>query len=157
MSSKKIYLETSVISYLTAKPRRDVVQTARMQASLALWEARGWMSLHVSEVVLDEISSGDPAAALRRRALVDGLPVLSLNQETQYLAQLLVDRKALPKVALTDALHIALATVHKMDAIASYNFRHIAGAFARQKIEHCLMQLGYRSPVIASPDQLLEV
>jgi hypothetical protein len=54
MSSKKIYLETSVISYLTAKPRRDAVQTARMQASLALWETRDMMSLYVSQVVLDE-------------------------------------------------------------------------------------------------------
>jgi predicted nucleic acid-binding protein len=157
MSPKKIYLETSVISYLTAKPRRDVVQTARMQASAGLWEARGAMSLFVSQVVIDEISSGDPVAALRRNELVSDLPVLSLNAEAQYLAQLLVERKALPAVALTDALHIALATVHKMDAIASYNFRHIAGAFARQKIELCLTQLGYRSPVIASPDQLLEV
>lgn len=157
MSSKKIYLETSVISYLTARPRRDVVQTARMQASLGLWEARARMSLFVSPVVIDEISSGDTAAALRRKELVKSLPNLALTTEAQYLAQLLVERKALPSVALTDALHIALATVHKMDAIASYNFRHIAGAFARQKIEHCLQQLGYRSPVIASPDQLLEV
>lgn len=157
MASKKIYLETSVISYLAAKPLRDAVQTARTQASLALWDARSAMSLCVSQVVIDEISSGDMAAAKRRQEWVRDLPLLSLTDEATYLAQLLVERKALPHVALTDALHIALATVHKMDAIASYNFRHIAGAFARQKIELCLQQLGYRSPIIASPDQLLEV
>ena len=109
----------------------------------------------VSPAVIDEALRGSPtAAALRQRALV-GLPVLALTQEASYLAQLLLDRKALPSKALADAVHIAIATTHKIKVVASFNFKYLAGVFARAKIENTLRQLGYEPPMIATPEEIL--
>ena len=109
----------------------------------------------VSPAVIDEALRGSPAAAaLRKQALV-GLPVLALTQEASYLAQLLLDRKALQTKALSDAVHIAVAITHKIKVVASFNFKHLAGVFARAKIENTLRQLGYEPPMIATPEEIL--
>ena len=151
----RIYVETSVISYLTARPSRDPVKASRQLQAKALWNAQQRFSLMVSPAVIDEALRGSPtAAALRQRALV-GLPVLALTQEASYLAQLLLDRKALPSTALADAVHIAIATTHKIKVVASFNFKHLAGVFARAKIENTLRQLGYEPPMIATPEEIL--
>ena len=151
----RIYVETSVISYLTARPSRDLVKASRQLQAKALWGAQHRFSLMVSPAVIDEALRGSPAAAaLRQQALVD-LPVLALTQEASYLAQLLLDRKALPSKALADAVHIAIATTHKIKVVASFNFKHLAGVFARAKIENTLRQLGYEPPMIATPEEIL--
>ena len=151
----RVYVETSVISYLTARPSRDPVKASRQLQAKALWNAQQRFSLMVSPAVIDEALRGSPtAAALRQRALV-GLPVLALTQEASYLAQLLLDRKALPSKALADAVHIAIATTHKIKVVASFNFKHLAGVFARAKIENTLRQLGYEPPMIATPEEIL--
>ena len=129
----RIYVETSVISYLTARPSRDPIKASRQLQAKALWNAQRRFSLLVSPAVIDEALRGSPAAAaLRQQALVD-LPVLALTQEASYLAQLLLDRKALPSKALADAVHIAIATTHKIKVVASFNFKHLAGVFARDR------------------------
>ena len=151
----RVYVETSVISYLTARPSRDPVKASRQLQAKALWNAQHRFSLTVSPAVIDEALRGSPAAAaLRQQALV-GLPVLALTQEASYLAQLLLDRKALPGKALADAVHIAIATTHKIKVVASFNFKHLAGVFARAKIENTLRQLGYEPPMIATPEEIL--
>jgi predicted nucleic acid-binding protein len=148
-------VETSVISYLTARPSRDPINTARQLQAQALWQARERFSFCVSAVVLDEISRGHMDQARLRRAAVESLPVLSLTDESSYLAQLLIARKALPAKAFADAAHIAIAAAHKVRVVASFNFRHLASVFARAKIENCLRQLGYEPPLIATPDLIL--
>ena len=89
--------------------------------------------------------------------MLAGLPVLSLNAEAGYLAQLLLERKALPAKALADAVHVAIATTHKIRIVASFNFRHLASVFAKAKIEQTLRQLGYEPPLIATPEEILGV
>lgn len=89
--------------------------------------------------------------------MLAGLPVLTLNAEVGYLAQLLIERKALPANALADAVHMAIATTHKIKIVASFNFRHLASVFAKAKIEKALRQLGYEPPLIATPEEILGV
>ena len=153
----RIYVETSVISYLTARASRDPVNASRQLQAKALWAAQDRFSLWVSPVVIDEAGRGNPAQAALRLDIVAGLPVLSLSEEASYLAQLLLQRKALPDKALADAVHIAIATTHKIKVVASFNFRHLAGVFARAKIEQTLRQLGYEAPHIATPEEILGV
>ena len=153
----RIYVETSVISYLTARSSRDPVKAARQLQAQALWDARDRFNLMVSPAVFDEALRGSPAAAARREQAMSGLPVLGLTQEASYLAQLLLERKALPSKALADAVHIAIATTHKIKVVASFNFKHLAGVFARAKIESTLRQLGYEPPLIATPEEILGV
>jgi predicted nucleic acid-binding protein len=90
-----------------------------------------------------------------RQQVIATLPVLKLESEASFLAQLLLQRKALPSKALADAVHIAIATTHKIRVVASFNFRHLAGVFARAKIELTLRQLGYEAPLIATPEEIL--
>jgi predicted nucleic acid-binding protein len=151
--NRKIYVETSVISYLTAKATHPAAAYRQQQAQ-RLWESKHFIPV-ISEVVLDEISRGDANQARLRLELVANVALLPVTEEASYLAQLLIDRKALPTKAFSDALHIAVTTVHHIPAIASYNFRHIAGAFSRRLIEQTLQQLGYVSPVIASPEDIV--
>ena len=153
----RIYVETSVISYLTARPSRDPVNAVRQLQAKALWNAQDRFSLVISPAVLDEAMQGHPGQAELRIQAIASLPVLSLTTEASYLAQLLLDRKALPSKALADAVHIAVATTHKIKVVASFNFRHLASVFARAKIEQTLRQLGYEAPHIATPEEILGV
>jgi hypothetical protein len=150
---RKVYVETSVISYLTANASSPAAVYRQQQANL-LWDSEHFTPV-ISEIVLDEIGRGDAGQARKRINLVDGVLVLQTTEEASYLAQLLINRKALPAKAYTDALHIAITTTSHIPVIASYNFRHIAGAFSRRAIEHTLQQLGYVTPVIASPDEII--
>lgn len=151
----RVYVETSVISYLTARPSRDPVKSARQLQARALWDAQERFHLLVSPAVVDEALRGNPAQAALREQAIANLPVLSLSPEAAYLANLLVERKALPTKALADAVHIAIATSHKVKVVASFNFRHLASVFARGKIEQTLRQLGYEPPLIATPEEIL--
>lgn len=153
----RIYVETSVISYLTARPSRDPVNAVRQMQAKALWNAQERFSLVVSPAVWDEARQGNPLQAELRMQAIASLPLLGLNAEASYLAQLLLQRKALPAKALADAVHIAIATSHKIKVVASFNFRHLASVFARAKIEQTLRQLGYEAPHIATPEEILGV
>ena len=127
-----------------------------MQAQ-ALWNAQDHFTLLVSLAVVGKALRGSPGAAALRQQAMAGLPVLGLTTEASYLAQLLLERKALPSKALADAVHIAIATTHKIKVVASFNFKHLAGVFARAKIEGTLRQLGYKPPMIATPEEILGV
>ena len=153
----RVYVETSVISYLTARPSRDPTKAARQLQAQALWRAGDRFSLVISPAVIDEASRGDPTQAKGRQQILAGLPVLSISDEAAYLAQLLLQRKALPTNALADAVHMAIATTHKIKIVASFNFRHLASVFAKARIEQTLRQLGYEPPLIATPEEILGV
>ncbi len=152
----RIYVETSVISYLAARPSLDAVNAARQYESLRLWSARDQFELVISSLVIDEASDGDATAAAQRLRLLDGLPQMSYAVETIATAKSLVASGAFPPKAFADALHVAIAAPNECDAIASWNYRHIASAWARQRVEAHLRKLGLTVPAIATPDALLE-
>jgi hypothetical protein len=110
----------------------------------------------VSEPVVDEISAGNPEAAQLRLAYVTHLVRLRETQESTRLTQDLIKLGAVPVTSYLDAVHIALAAVHGMNHIASWNFKHIAGALARTRISQALQQLGYSHITIHTPDELIE-
>jgi len=152
----RVYVETSVISYLTARPSRDLSIAARQQSSLQLWESQDRYELVVSDLVLSEATAGDTDAAQARRAWVKDLMVLPVDDDAQAVADALVERGAMPAAAYADALHIGIAASHQIEIIASWNFRHIASLWARSRIEAALSELGYPSFRIATPDELTE-
>lgn len=152
----RVYVETSVISYLTAKPSRDLNVAARQQSSVELWDCQDRYELVVSDLVLSEASAGDAQAAAGRRAWLTHLFVLSIQPNAQSIADALVAKGAMPVAAYADALHIGIAASHGIEVIASWNFRHIASVWARSRIESALAQLGYGTCHIATPDELIE-
>ena len=152
----RVYVETSVISYLSARPNRDLTVASKQQSSLELWNSRDRYDLLISDLVLSESAAGDVQAASARRAWLDGLIVLPLDDEAQRIADALVAMQAFPEKAYADALHIGIAASNQIEVIASWNFRHIASVWARSRIEAALNQLGYSHCHIATPDELIE-
>lgn len=153
---QRIYIETSVISYLTARPSTDAVLIARQDASRRLWNQRDQFELLVSDVVVAEISQGDPTARSLREDVLHQITLLSMPSGAQALAEQLLAHGAFPDKARIDALHIAIAVLSNVDIIASWNFRHIASVWARRKIEHAMHALSLPLPAIVTPEEIVE-
>ena len=151
-----IYLETSVLSYLTGRPSRDLVNAARQQTTNEWWELkRNEFTLYVSQPVVLEASSGDPDAASKRLAIIKKIPIIALSPEVSELATFLVKETPFPEKADVDAMHIAIATVNQLDFILTWNFKHIANAAIRNKLEILTESKGFKLPVICTPEELL--
>lgn len=153
----KIYLETTIISYLAARPSRDLVVAAHQQITQEWWQTRrAEFDLFVSQIVVQESSAGDKDAAELRLAILEGIPVLEQSEEATALAQELVNQMALPEKAVVDALQIAIAVVSGMDYLLTWNCTHIANATLRNRIESVCRSNGYEPPVICTPEELEE-
>jgi hypothetical protein len=153
--ASSVYVETSVISYYTARPSRDIVTAARQTLTQEWWEdAREKFDLYVSVLVVEEAKAGGAEAAQRRLAAISGLPILEINDAAEQLGKRLMDEGAIPSTRGEDALHISLATVHGMDFLLTWNFRHINNAEMKARIRTIIEAVGYESPVICSPEEL---
>jgi predicted nucleic acid-binding protein len=153
--ASSVYLETSVISYYTARLSRDIVTAARQTITQEWWEeTRGRFEIYISVLVLEEVKAGDSRAVQRRMEAISGLPILAINDAAEKLAKRLVDEGVVPETSAEDALHIALATVHGMDFLLTWNFRHINNAEMKAQIRAVIEAVGYECPVICSPEEL---
>lgn len=152
-----VYIETSVVGYLTSWPRDDVT-VAGHQNTTKQWWATAWQrfDLFVSQLVVRECSDGDATAVNDRLDAIDGLPVLPLTQAAETLAGTLIEGYAVPASQPNDALHIALATVHQVQYVVSWNFRHIVNASLRPAIERICHSGGYDPPILCTPEELME-
>src|SRR5215210_2810597 len=147
----KLYLETTIISYLTAWPSRDLITAAHQQITREWWEGRDRFDLFVSELVTREAGRGDAQAATRRLELLRGIPVLSLTGEATERAKELVSTGPLPEKSLADARHISIAVLGGMDCLLTWNCTHLANAVIRHKIEQIFRTKGYDPPSVCRP------
>lgn len=153
----KVYLETSVISYLASRPSRDLIMAAHQQITHEWWEKRrGKFELLVSQLVLQEVSGGDKSAAEQRNTYVKSLAQIQVTDAVIELAQKLLQVSALPASEFADAVHVAAAAVHGVDYLMTWNLKHIANAVTRYKIESTCRESGYEPPIICTPEELLE-
>lgn len=151
-----VYIETSIVSYLTARFSRDLVTAAHQQITQEWWaKRRAGFALFVSQLVVQEASVGDAEMARRRLEQLQAIPLLEINQEVENLARRLVVDGVLPKKAAVDALHIAVATVHGMDYLLTWNCKHIANAEMQNKVAAVCRESGFEPPVICTPEELL--
>jgi predicted nucleic acid-binding protein len=151
----KLYVETSVISYLAARPSRDVVVLGHQEVTREWWEsASEEFDLYASRLVVAEAQLGDPEAAAVRLALLEPIPLLAETPESRTLARKLVTAGGLPMKAASDALHIAIAAVHGMDYLVSWNCKHIANARMIRFVTEACETAGFRVPIICTPDEL---
>ena len=157
MTRASVYLETSVVSYATSRPSTDLVIAARQQITRDWFAARSKSyDLFVSQLVVAEASRGDEVAAGDRVALLGSLPRLAITEAAGELAAALVGSQAVPAQAAEDALHIALAAVHGVEYLLTWNCKHIANATMRQAIERSCRAAGYEPPVICTPEELID-
>ncbi len=153
---EKIYIETSFVSFLAGRPSRDLLAAAWQQISTDWWEnRRSQFELFTSELVIDEARRGDEDAARRRLSYIDELPVLNITPSAISLAQQFLDENAMPAKAFGDALHMALAVVHRMDYLLTWNCRHIANAQTKPLARRLCIGRGLPFPEICTPQELM--
>ena len=150
----KTYIETSIVSYLTAWPSRDIVRAAHQQVTRDWWATHGSFDLFTSQFVLDEAAAGDEGAASGRLAALEDAVLLEVTEDAIILAENLVAGGALPPKARVDALHVAMAAVHGMDYLLTWNCKHIANASLRGRIEDLCRAAGFEPPIICTPLEL---
>jgi hypothetical protein len=152
-----VYIETSIISYLTARPSNDIRSAARLNSTAEWWESHSRnFSLFVSEYVLAEAAGGNAEAAERRLKAVQDVPVLETTGLVQELAEKFLSFSVVPTKAELDAYHIAVAAAHGMDYLLTWNCKHIANAAMRMKIEEICVIADCEPPVICTPDELMQ-
>ena len=153
----RIYVESTIPSYAVARPARDLLQAARQQLTRDWWEMRRERhELFTSQVVLDEIASGEPKMAEKRMELMAKIEFLDLTDEANALTKTIMGSGVLSLNAGRDAAHIALATVHEMDILLTWNCWHIANAFIQAKLRKLAEASRFVLPVICTPEELLE-
>ena len=153
----KVYIETTIPSYLAARPTRDLIVAAHQEITRLWWlEQRDKFSLFISRLVINEAGSGDRGAAKERLRLLHGIAELEVSDEVASLAELLIARSVIPPRAATDAAHIAVAAVHAMDFLMTWNCSHLANAMIATQIRQVCDAAGYKCPVICTPEELLE-
>ena len=151
----RIYIESTIPSYIVARPARDLLQAARQQTSRDWWELkRQQHELFTSEIVLAEIGEGEAAMARQRLEVIAGIPVLRVNEQAENLTLQILGSGLLPADADRDAGHIALATIYEMDILLSWNCRHIANAAIQARLRKLAAQSGLTLPVLCTPDEL---
>ena len=152
----KVYVETTIVSYLAARPSRDLVTAAHQQITRDWWDSRkDAFDLYVSKFVLDEAASGDPVVAQKRLASLAGIPILHLTSRIMELADDLVKSGVLPAVATIDAFHISTATVYGCDYLLTWNCRHIANGEIIRSVRTVATRQGFELPLICTPEELM--
>lgn len=150
-------METTIISYLTARPSRDVVVAGHQETTREWWEtARPRHDLLVSEVVLRELQAGDPAAATLRMQKVQGIPLLGFNDDIRSLAHIYQADLQLPPKAGNDILHIAFTVSYELDYLLTWNCAHIANGPTIKRLSAINDRFGRPTPLLLTPEELLE-
>ncbi len=153
-----LYMETSVVSYLTARPATDLVMAARQLNTHQWWtEKRRNFRIHISRFVWDEAREGDAERVRQRLRILKPLPWLQLSSDSARLARALIESGPLPTKAAEDALHVALAAVHGMHFLATWNLKHINNPAMADDLREVCRSAGFHCPVICTPEELLSV
>lgn len=150
------YIETTIPSYYTARNARSILQASRQLVTQEWWDGGcSGFELVTSTETLNEAGEGDSAMAAERLAMLRDLRLLPVIDDAAKLARLLVSAGLVPAIAAPDAVHIALASVHQIDFLVTWNFKHIANPHIRERLRAKINDSGYRMPVMCSPEELL--
>jgi len=153
---KRVYIETTVISYLTSRPSQNLISAAWQNITWEWWSRhKDKYDVYISEVVMREAEKGDANAVKKRLDAVTGIPLLKLTDEAVVLARKLIDASLLPAVAIDDALHIAIAAVHEVDYLLTWNYRHIDNAETKPALRSFIVSEGFDCPELTTPQDFL--
>jgi hypothetical protein len=154
----RLYLETTIPSYLVARRSRDLRLAADQETTQQWWESeRQGFLLFISTTVLKEVRRGDPTHAAAREAWLAGIPLLGDLPEANELAKRLLRDEIIPAVAADDATHVALAAAHQMDFLLTWNCKHINNHNIRTRIQRACEAVGLVCPDICTPAELMKL
>jgi hypothetical protein len=151
----KVYIESSVVSYLTARVSSNVEVRAHQIITQRLWDSMGGFEFFISDLVRQEVSAGDVQAAAARLQAIADLVELEITPDVVRLGQLLGDQLAIPAKAKADAFHVPAAAVHGMDYLVSWNCTHIANLQMRRKFEAICIRAGFVPALIGTAEELM--
>ena len=152
----RLYLETTIPSYLTSRPSRDLIIAGHQALTREWWTTRrDDFQLFISQLVVDEAGAGDPQAARERMEVLQDLPLLDITPEVAELASRILGSGKIPRKAATDAAHIAIAALHGKDFLVTWNCAHIANAANAKPLAIICREYGCECPVICTPEELL--
>ncbi len=154
---RKLYLETTVVSYFTARPSRDLLVAGHQEATRELWPTlTKTYDTYVSALVYEEAARGDAEQAAKRLAAIQPFLMLDIDEDARRLAEKIIAGKGIPREYPEDALHIAVAAVHGIAAVVTWNFAHLSNPFTRMMVRQLVENEGYVCPEVCSPEELLE-
>ena len=154
--NKSVYIESSVISYLTARPSRDLVIAGHQAVTAEWWnERRLRYDVYISPLVVEEISASDDSAAEKRLRVIADIPSVTIAAEAESLASAVLASDAVPANSARDALHVAIAATQGIDYLIRWNFRHINNASTRTMVVNVVSDFGLVCPVLCSPEELM--
>lgn len=153
---ESVYLETTFISYLVARPSRDLLVAAHQQITQECWaNRRSQFVCSVSQVVIDEASVGDTAEVQKRLAIIGGLPTLEVSPDAESLTRAIMAAGILPPHAFPDAARVAVSAVHSVDYLLTWNCKHLANAQITRRMALVCEKLGQKRPIICTPEELM--
>lgn len=155
--AKRVYIETTVVSYYVARPNRNVIIAGHQEATRKLWPRLSMLyDTYVSALVFEESRKGDPGRAKRRVDAIAPFRMLDVDDHAYHLASKIIENGGVPKEYPEDALHIAVAAMNGMDVLITWNFAHLNNPFTRLKVRRAVESEGFLCPEICSPEELLE-
>jgi predicted nucleic acid-binding protein len=153
-----VYLETSVVSYYTSWPSRDIIVLAHQEITREWWsKSMKRFDVFISEVVIEESSLGDPIAAKKRLEELKNFPHLELNDKVEQMAQVYVEKLNIPEKALRDAVHLSVSCVHNIDYLVTWNCTHLANAEIIKRLIRINNSYNIKTPIICTPEELMGV
>jgi predicted nucleic acid-binding protein len=156
--AKRVYVETTVVSYFTARPSRDVMVAGHQDVTRELWpKLTTEYETYISALVYQEAGKGDPDQARLRIEAVKPFRMLDIDEEARILGEKIIAARGIPEEYPEDALHVAVAAVNGMDVLLTWNFAHLNNPFTRMMVRQIVENEGYFCPEICSPEELLEV
>lgn len=151
-----LYLETTIPSYLAARPSRDLVITANQQTTHEWWnEEKEHFKMYISQAVLIETQAGDPNAALLRTKFLDRIEILPATEEIELIARKYISVLGIPGKSALDAVHLAYAVVYNLDYLLTWNCKHLAHGEVRKKLKRYNATIGLETPEIVTPLELM--
>ena len=151
-----LYLETTIPSYLAARPSRNLLVAAHQQITRDWWESRrSAFELYISELVVQEVKAGDALLAKQRLSVLADIPILAGSGEILRLAEELIAAGPIPRKAAGDAVHIAMAAIYGCEYLLTWNCRHIANAEMQRAIRRVVERSGYQPPILCTPEELM--
>ncbi|MBS3907146.1 MAG: type II toxin-antitoxin system VapC family toxin [Syntrophaceae bacterium] len=144
---QSIYLETTIVSYYTSKPSRDIIVLAHQEITRQWWPmAIKRYDVYISEVVIEEAGFGDMESAKRRLEALKDFPHLELNDKVEEMAQIYMERLEIPEKSFRDAAHLAIASIHHIDYLVTWNCTHLANGEVIRKLMKINESFGVHTP-----------
>ena len=151
-----VYIETSIPSFYYET--RTEAESVAMKNWTQLWwkNSQERFICYTSEAVFNELESGEYPKKQEKIELIKNITLLEINDEIEEIVEVYISNYLMPKDELGDALHLAIASFHKVDYLLTWNCNHLANANKKKHIRRINERLRIHTPEILTPLEIME-